>query len=1105
MRESQLAKKLAPYLYNLLGIDKLRGGLSSSGSTGTGVLEPHALSGAYHTGPLSNSQGPQFPLLDGSRNFTGNINVGNNSIVNVNLVDGIDLPAHVGDPEAHHALVTSSDYALDVAGQDITFNAADGLIVDPFGVNVDLATDSGLALPGGQLAMGTPGTLGVGSTNSLSGDYHSHAVDDSNNPGAAAKILASTSAGGLTLESFQSNGEIVALQSGYFAASSLRILHHTHDYNHVHMVVNPGPSWNLDEQFGVDIDDNLLVRGWIVGKHAIQLEGSTFIAHFDGPDPVEINAKGEATGHKGQAAYQTQDEYFRHGKFGKAAEMAKATTNLATNPSFETGDLTGWSTHESTASISSLSVVNSTSHNGEYCLRVSKNSGTTSDYSGATQGRSVTNGITYSFGLWVKCEDIAGGTGTVRVTIGSAMGGGSYEIADMADKEGEWHYLSISGDAISTSASAVYVLLTDCTTGVLYVDSVQIENTGNASPFTPTTRTGNKLYYLNPDEFVEPDKGSIMLWARLPWGPEAADKATGYFFATFGGTLFFRNIGAQLALRMGTGNVLTYTGPEWQDTEWHHYCVTWSQATDTTNLYIDGTLVETDTSDVFDPGDRFYIGSYSDEDAQVDGWIDDFVVANKVVDADEVKAIYESNAPVFAETSTWHWRTGRNRFWADAEGIWMLNASGTKILGAYAGDENNPAATKSWGGVSLEESDLLIGDASRGAYMKWDDSAGTMVYQGQIVMQSGSSGINNFSDAGALATLDDITLSYLTDAGTLAGLDNINLSYVTDSGALAGLSSINLSYVTDAGNLASADDMDDIANGSVYAKIKGSALNGSGLVVLDATIDGTYAKVNAAIVSAGYIQVSSGGSVKDVNLDGWNIGSTEIVGQLDGVNQVVLNTNGVIRAGGHQVEIGGNGIVIDSTDFDDAKLTFRSGLSGDVRGSISFLEIPPTLPNSGMYFYNAQDTGFHFNGGNLYAYDDLYAQSDLYLDGDIVGEISQSDDFGDGNYPHFISNSRAGGNARGLGISLAGTTSTDRSLMIYHDGNLEYEFRSDVAIFDPNLHMEGDLYMNNSIIKISSTAEPSTVATRVQIYVDPADNHLKAKMKNGTVRTLAID
>lgn len=146
--------------------------------------------------------------------------------------------------------------------------------------------------------------------------------------------------------------EMTSRQSIYGAGTAFRVLHHTHDYDHAHVVVNPGGSWNLDEQFGVDIDDNLLVRGYIVGKHAIQLPGAMMICHFDGAEPYETNYTGNPMGHMGQVGTETGGVVYRPGKFGKAVQLAEATTNLVTNPSFEErGDAPYWGTWFGTGTV----------------------------------------------------------------------------------------------------------------------------------------------------------------------------------------------------------------------------------------------------------------------------------------------------------------------------------------------------------------------------------------------------------------------------------------------------------------------------------------------------------------------------------------------------------------------------------------------------------------------------------------------------------------------------------------------------------------------------------------------------------------------------------
>lgn len=192
-----------------------------------------------------------------------------------------------------------------------------------------------------------------------------------------------------------------------------------------------------------------------------------------------------------------------------------------------------------------------------------------------------------------------------------------------------------------------------------------------------------------------------------------------------------------------------------QDETDYFVTVSYDQATGLAILYVDGAEVANEN-----------IGSYNMytsgqiQVGQVGGLfhsnilLDELFFLNRAIDPDEVRAVYESNAPVFAETSTWHWRAGRNRLWADTEGLWMVNASGTKVIGAYAGDEEDPNAFKTWGGVNLYESDVLIGDASRGGYMKWDDSAATMEVAGQIVILAGSTGYANI--VGIPASLADL-------------------------------------------------------------------------------------------------------------------------------------------------------------------------------------------------------------------------------------------------------------------------------------------------------------------------------------------------------------
>ena len=123
--------------------------------------------------------------------------------------------------------------------------------------------------------------------------------------------------------------------------------------------------------------------------------------------------------------------------------------------------------------------------------------------------------------------------------------------------------------------------------------------------------------------------------------------------------------------------------------------------------------------------------------SHLNGLLDDLLITSDCKTATEILAIYESNAPVFAETAKYGFRaTPLSLVWADDEGLWVRNTSGQAVMGVYAGE----AATKSWGGVTMANADILIGDSSRNGYMLWDDSAGTLAMRDTTIefYQSGT-------------------------------------------------------------------------------------------------------------------------------------------------------------------------------------------------------------------------------------------------------------------------------------------------------------------------------------------------------------------------------
>lgn len=153
---------IAAYSANGAGIAVQFAG--TGGSTGGSGMEVHDLNGVWHTGTLADSQGPQFLKYDGSRQLTGNLSVASGI-----TIDGIDLSAHALDANAHHnrqhSIISASDHTV---------------------------TGTTLQI------------VGLTSTNTIG------LLTPSSAPGAAAAVLASSSAGALTLQGITVTGAAAA-------------------------------------------------------------------------------------------------------------------------------------------------------------------------------------------------------------------------------------------------------------------------------------------------------------------------------------------------------------------------------------------------------------------------------------------------------------------------------------------------------------------------------------------------------------------------------------------------------------------------------------------------------------------------------------------------------------------------------------------------------------------------------------------------------------------------------------------------------------------------------------------------------------------------------
>ena len=214
-------------------------------------------------------------------------------------------------------------------------------------ITITVGAGNGITVNADDVALTTPGTLTVTSTNAASGS-HTHAITSSSSPGAAARILATDSGGALTLVDLTVSSDLFmtgtldfgtntitedatylqfagskALRfaqnmgnanwtlytaGGYTTTGSISITGTAGDLDigtHVLFVdnsaANVGINMAPDPQFALDINGPARATYWI-GPHALQIKDAILIAHYDGRAPFNTNFSGEPNGHFGQVA-----------------------------------------------------------------------------------------------------------------------------------------------------------------------------------------------------------------------------------------------------------------------------------------------------------------------------------------------------------------------------------------------------------------------------------------------------------------------------------------------------------------------------------------------------------------------------------------------------------------------------------------------------------------------------------------------------------------------------------------------------------------------------------------------------------------------------------
>jgi hypothetical protein len=421
---------------------------------------------------------------------------------------------------------------------------------------------------------------------------------------------------------------------------------------------------------------------------------------------------------------------FRPGKFNKAVEITEPYSNILANPSFETS-ATGWASYATGAATGSRTRTDEDAWDGYYSYKIVKTGGSNATRWGATTTYAVTSGQAYSLSVRVRVADAVGQVGDLVVFRTETNV--TAAAASVTAVGNEWVELIINTTATATGTATIYVWIANCDTATIYIDAVQVTATGAARPFWggAAGRAAGNLNYSNLP--MRWNRCTIMAWVRLSATAGAlgrqvflfevrADNDNRYYVS-------ISNTTNMLLAHLAGGG--TSTAPSGTSVvtagAWHHVALVVNGTAVT--LYLDG--VAEDTNNTLAGSSvgmaTAYIGAGASGN-RANGMIDDFAIINDALDAAGVRAVYESNAPVFAESSVWSWRaTPKGLVWADDEGLWMRDVAGNPVLGIYGGE----AATKSWGGFGLAVGDLVIGrNAVGSAALMWDQSTGKFGWYG---------------------------------------------------------------------------------------------------------------------------------------------------------------------------------------------------------------------------------------------------------------------------------------------------------------------------------------------------------------------------------------
>lgn len=785
---------------------------------------------------------------------------------------------------------------------------------------------------------------GVGSSASLARADHTHAITTSSNPGAAASILATDASGYLRLvrlglgtssPSYQLDMTGDANIAGtLYVGTDVEIdedLYVAGGVLQVSAAGRVGINRVADSQFDLDVLGS--IRGqYLVGRHAIQVPSAVGVWHFDGPQPYNLDFTGAPESHAGVAATVTNGIY-RPGRFGKALQIAPATTNYVRDPSFETAtsstgsespyfkayNLSGGSSTQSTDSLF-----------GGYSQAI--NVGTQANpylYRTTIPDATLAVGQTWTFSAWVK----AGNSGAVGKNVSIRLRESGDTTQTNVALTREWQRVSVTRTLTVASDVNNYIVFTSAASSgdIFLVDGVQLEQKPYATPFavgdmgdghswtstaftTPSIRAAGSASFGN---VINRNAFTVAGWLR----PLLSENDTTSLTTSFKWRMQVGTYNANPSLTVGpyfNADFISIYAKNTTDASWSWYAagpstspnidyaagewifvaLTWNgsevsvYATKESDLDIWDSYTKTGlASDFFGTGSPLALSIPADGGSDL--W-DEVIVLDYAADEKLLRSIAESDAPVFVESSVFHWRSPSRgaQIWTDEFGLWGRTNSGDAMLGLYGGSPTDLAATTGWAGVTLGIGDLTLGSLSTGAVFHWDNSDGAI----------------RIGDPGAEHVfMDGATLEFRNSSTTMAKLDGTTLTYGVSGGNQIEITSSTLA-------------------------IKG---NGTDKITLDAS-------GNASI--AGVLQIGTNGEIRQgsgtlgsnyTGLRVWNSGGIGMIaGYNNNVQQWYASTDGKLYAGAGATLIDAAGISVTAPSVWGSNDGYKFASSGVVHSGL---------------------------------------------------------------------------------------------------------------------------------------------------------------------------